>query len=647
MAHLSDAVQTSGQDLGALWGMGGALDRQQWQWEAPSRREPSPATGGTSHLPAWLSEYQAVPGDDVSEISIPEVSIVADREGLLTSIENDLRTFRESLKASSTNQVQDLCDSFNQRFKQDAVLGLISERVLSESLQGVSEAIREATVEKLLAASRCLSFYKATWEGIMACKVLRPVDLGSDFLERFLLRLGELPSTPAVQALAVDIICAVSQDQIARMQDGISTVLKAWISSWNNLGIDHGHVGIEATTPDHLHHTMLNTQLLEKSMARFAKLSGQLRTSKAYRILHASTSQLIRAFSDFKGSIRTLRNLRYSWLSVVANMPSVDETVLWDIGSRISSSPFSSENSGHHNKRISHLSLHEVCNLSLDFWTSHGQIKGAESVRATYMSSLQKSGRSDIAWHLIQALRQCNERWWKNAQFLFRFLQRVGKQQAVYHVFRNMIAENLIPASFIGREIYEMSRIDPRCALSMYRLYDRFEHDKTRLLPEWFPDLVIAMIRSPDFAPAEVWNILRVPLSSPYRTNVSCKPLHPARVRLVRRMAVEFAAADCRTPRLALRNVMRCMLYLRRHGVPVSPELTRALTEAGITRSLLHERWIGRRKAEWILDIVRRVEGSEVSATMDGTLQMWLARRITEQQRVQREANPLRVGPID
>jgi hypothetical protein len=88
------------------------------------------------------------------------------------------------------------------------------------------------------------------------------------------------------------------------------------------------------------------------------------------------------------------------------------------------------------------------------------------------------------------------------------------------------------------------------------------------------------------------------------------------------------------------------MLYLRRHGIPVSSDLSRALTDAGITRSLLSEHWIGRRKAEWILDIVGRVEGLEVSAKTGQVLQLWLAQRIAQQQKEQREANPLRIGVI-
>ena len=649
IANLSEAVQIPGQDFGALWGMSGAFERQQWKWEAPSRRQPLPATGGTPHLPAWLTEYQPVPADDLPETFRPEGSISADRERPSTSIEDNLRTFGESLKASSTDRLQTLCNSFNHSFRQNLLLGLVSEDIIYTSLQYVTEAIREVTTDKLLAASRCLSFYTTVWNGITACKVLRPVDLGSNLLDKFLVLLGELPCTTAIQSLAIDVTQAASQDQIARMEDGISTVIRSWLSSWTSIEIDNGRAGLDATSLHELYRTMPVTQPLKESVTTLAKFLGQLPQTMVRNTLYASTEHLIStSFANFKGPLRTIKTLRFSWLSVVANMPGVDENLLIGIWSRMDFSHVSSKNSGDYTPSIPRLSLHESCNLLLDFWISHGQVKAAESVRARFMASVQKSRQTDSVGHLLQAVDQYHEHWWNKAECLFRFLRRLGKPQAVYRTLRNLLAQNLNPpASLVAREIQEMSYIDPRCAFNIYKLYRKVQQDKTRLLLDWCPELVIAMIRSPDFDTAEIWGALRVPLYNSHRTKLPCKPLHPARVRLVHKMAAEFARADCRSPRFALRNVMQCMLYLRRHGVPVSADLSRALTNAGITRSLLNERWVGREKADWILDIVQKVEGCEVAAKMEQVLQYWHTERISKQQRLQREANPLRVGPID
>jgi HPt (histidine-containing phosphotransfer) domain-containing protein len=647
IAHLSEAFNTTGQDFGLLWGLTGASDRQQWEWEAPSRRQPLPAIDGTPHLPAWLSDYEPISVDDLRDTSEVEESIL-DREGLSKISENDLRTFKEALKASSTQRIQDLCDTFNQSFKQKLILGLVSREMLIESLQNVTEAIRQVTDDKLLADLYCLLFYKATWHGMTGCKVLWPADFGADLLNKLLVLLGELHCAPAVQDLAIDVICTASQDHLTHMEDGVLKVAKAWLSSWSSVGIDCELANMELTPSHHLEPVMPKRQSLKESAANLVKFLGQLQSNITPPILHASTDHLISIFANLNRSFEILRTLRYSWLSVIANMPRVGETLLLEIWSRMDFSPASSKNSGHYAPNIRPLRLRESCNLLLDFWISHGQIKEAGNLRATYLEIAQKSGHSDSAGSLLQALNQCKERWWSKAECLFRILRGQGKPKAVYGVFRGLLAQNLIPAAYsVGREIYYMSRIDPRLALEMYKLYNRVEHDKTRFLLDWCPNLVIAMIRSPDFAPAEIWSVLRVPVLDPKRRSMSCKPLHPARIRLIHRMALEFAAADCRSPRLALRNVVQCMLYLRRHGVPVSTDLSRALTEAGIARSILDQRCIGRRKAEWIIEIVRQVEGCEVSTKMDQILQTWLTKRIAEQKRLNREGNPLGIGPID
>lgn len=647
IANLSEAVQTPGHDFGAIWGMTGALEGQQWQWEAPSRRQSLPATGDKPLLPAWLSEYQPVPADDLPETSRPKGYILADRGGPFTSIEDNLRMFAESLKASSTDRLQTLCDSFNHNFRQDLALGLVSEDIICTSLQYVTKAIRETTTDNSLAASCCLSFYMTAWDGITACRVLRPVDLGGNLLGKFLVLLGDLPCTTAIQALAIDIMQAASQDQIVRMEEGISTVVRAWLSSWTSLNIENGRM--DATILHEMHHSVPITQPLKESVRTLSKFLGQLPRTMVQNTLYAATNHLVStSFANFKGPLRTIRTLRYSWLSAVANMPRVNENLLISIWSRMDFSDVSSKMSGDYTPSIHRLSLHESCNLLLDFWINHGQIKAAEKVRALYMASVQKSGQSNSAGHLLQAVDQYREHWRNKAECLFRFLRRLGKPQAVYHTFRSLLAQNLIlPASLVAREIEEMSFIDARCALNIYKVYNKVPQGKGRLLLDWCPGLVVTMIKSPDFDPAEIWGALGIRLAHAHRQKLPCKPLHPARIRLVHNMALAFAGADCRSPRLALRNVVQCIWYLRRHGAPVSADLSRALTKAGITRSLLNERRVGREKAAWILDLVGKVERGDVTAKMDQILQHLRMERIAKQQRLYREGNPLRVGPID
>lgn len=710
MANLSEAVQRPVQDFGALWGIGGALDRPQWQWEAPSRWKRSRTNGRVPQLPTWIRDYEPMPLDDSPQLSKSELFLPMNRGIVLKSIEDEVRTFRESLKTSPVNRVQTLCDSFNDSFRQNLALGLVSEDVLCTSLQQVTEDIQALTTDDMLTASRCQLFYMATWEGIKACTVLRPVDLGSGALKRLLLMVGQLPSTQAVQILAVDIIQTACPDQLAEMEDGILSIVKGWLWGWTKLEVFNSQTNTGATA----YQEADNAAHLKESVTMLAKSLSRLPQTITSSILYACTDHLVfTCFAKFRGPIRTIRSLRYSWVSVVANMPCVDENLLLDIWSRMDFSHISSVNRGSYAPSIPPLALHESCNLLLDFWISHGQIKAVDSVRATYEVSIQESGRSDSAGYLLKALKQHDLSYYMKARCLFRFLRRLEKPKAVYSTFRSIRALNMqLPAWFVAKEIGYMSRRYPRYALNIYRIYKDIRLNGMPILLYRCSDLFITMIKRPEFHTGDIWAAFGVPIIDAFdsrrdpriirqrglsagtvpkvkkvatpalpeirskdshsersvvnsgRSSIGAEsdssedpqskqlprkpsPLPRAKVKLVNEMAQAFAQAEFRSPRVALRNVLYCALYLRRHREPLSPELTRALTLAGITRDLLDDNWIGRRKALWILDMVKRVEGDGVAARMEKIVYSWRAEEMARQQRLRREANPLRVGQID
>jgi hypothetical protein len=629
-----------------------------------------------------------------------------------TSVEDELREFRESLKSSSTTHVQTLSDSFNNSFRQNLALGLVPEDLLCKILRQVTETLEKSTTDEMLVAACCGSFYQATWDGIKACKVQRPVDLGSDALNRMLLLLGHFPSTQAVQNLAIDIIRTASPDQVAQMEDGILSVVKGWLWGWTTLGVINGRINTGTTT----HDDFGDSVHLKESVKVLAKSLGGLPQIMAPSILYACTDHLVfTCFANFRGPMKTIRNLRYSWLSVVANMPCVDEKLLIAIWSRMDVPRVSSDNSKSYSPSIPPLTLHESCNLLLDFWISQGQIKAVKNVRAMYEASIQASGRSESAGYLLQALKKHDEPYCMKARCLFRFLRHLEKPKAVYSTFRSIRALNMqLPARFVAKEIGYMSRRYPRYALNIYRIYNDIRCNGTPILLYRCTDLFVSMIKSPEFNPGDIWAAFGVPIhkfdprrdhriirrrgpgaedipekqvvasvlaeirpnesgnerslvnlvrlhdrpseskvSNPSRSSTGgeavasedppserlhCmpRPLPRAKVELVNKMALAFAQAGCRSPRVALRNVFYCVLYLRRHREPLSPELTRALTLAGITRDLLNKNWVGRRKALWILDMVNKVEGDMVGSMVAELVYNWRGEHIAQQQRLRR-----------
>jgi hypothetical protein len=154
------------------------------------------------------------------------------------------------------------------------------------------------------------------------------------------------------------------------------------------------------------------------------------------------------------------------------------------------------------------------------------------------------------------------------------------------------------------------------------------------------------MIKDSTIHPEELWSVLGTPFLNRRYEAMSRKILPRARVDLIHKMATTFAETECRSRRVALRNVMRCIKYLRSHGEPWSPELTRALCNVGVIKDLVEDQWVGTAKLAWILNLVEEVEGKEVALVIDKAVHCWRQEHILDRERRQ-GSRSLRRGPID
>jgi hypothetical protein len=445
----------------------------------------------------------------------------------------------------------------------------------------------------------------------------------------------------------MDIIHNLTPDQLQEMEAGLLSLVKAWVSSWISLG--NSVIGISAQQEDSLEGWDNGDRpgmKLKESIARLASSLGRLPLELALKIVYSSTDHVIQSiFSKFVGPIRTLRVLRYSWVSMVANMPCADEDLLLRIWYTMDFLPTTTRD---YAPKIPRLTLREGCRVMLDHWISHGQIKAPENVRATFKAATHVTDGTSNARLLLHAVDQHKELCWSKVKSLFRFLRKLEKPQAVYDIFRALRGSDIkLPASLVALEIQEMSLIDPRCALNMYKLFPTLRYKNKPLRLDGCPGLIMAMINDSTFKTGDIWRALRVPLYNPRKLTTSSKCLCQTRIHLVHKMALEFAQAQCRTPRVALRNVMQCVMYLRRHNVALSPELTRAISYAGITRDLVKEHWVGTKKALWILDLVKRVEGEEVAKEIDMTVYCWRNQHIEASNRPRRFSSPVGIRPKD
>jgi len=362
-------------------------------------------------------------------------------------------------------------------------------------------------------------------------------------------------------------------------------------------------------------------------------------------IIQRSTTKIMERFLSGNVRIRSLRTIRYWWLRAVASNPCVTEDLLIDVCSKLNiSAPSMKKNMG--TKKSIPLSLYESCQILLSFWASRGELSQEHSVRREfeYRAHLGASA-SKAGLCLLSALDSHKELCWTKAQSLFEFLRCLGRPHMVYKVIHTLIGSNVkLPASLVAKEI---NLHDPHVALLIYRLYPKVRHRNEPLLLDGCEALVIKMINDSNVPPAIIWGSLGVPLYHPGKLRCSNRTLPRARVDLVHKMALAFATSSSRSGRVALRNVMQCAMYLHKHNVPLSADLTRALCYVGITREMIQNHWIGTEKLVWLLDLIETVEGKDVAEDVDRAVYRWHQKLSTQSRRLEREANPLRLGPID
>ncbi|OBT89183.1 hypothetical protein VE02_01700 [Pseudogymnoascus sp. 03VT05] len=203
-----EAVRPPVHDFAALWGFRGAKENNIWQWEAPHK---PPERTGTDQLPSWLIDL------DQSTADNPDQNLLESNDGLApvlrSNVADDLEWFRDRIRAKTTSiDFSDICGTFCQMFKQNLSLGQVSAAVLAGSLREVPRLIRDNTVSKDIGHALCISFYQATWGGIMACKVLRPAEIEPEVLRLLLTNLPRLPVHMSA-ALISDILRSITDKQ--------------------------------------------------------------------------------------------------------------------------------------------------------------------------------------------------------------------------------------------------------------------------------------------------------------------------------------------------------------------------------------------------------------------------------------------------
>ena len=675
IAHLSEAFPTTPHAPTSLWGSLGDIDRAQWQWQAPTR--PPNKTESAFALPSWLSQWDTSPKGASSELlDIKESPPVAFQ--YITPADDILRSFRSTLQNVLLDDISGTCDEFTQRFKQSLALGLVSDETLNSALQLFTVDIRRVAPNLDFAESQCLTFYRAIWEGIMACKVVRPIDFSAHIMNRLLSLLAQLPLTKEAKTLARSVLHSTSTTQLRDMIPGINMLINTWSQTWL-LDIDaidctplltlaeksvqvvatriiKAHkliVALEEGPDSEERFAMTQKALHGAQMAIFEAIEATIKVDSLLLPFKSSVECLAEALSNVPGELLSsivsscsdqiaaicdsmegsTRAFRFYWLSLIARMPKADHRALLGCWRKLEIFR-------------GRLTDCQTSDLVLNHWISQGYVENACFVRNRFEA--WGSRHQDFITLLLTPDKQRQGRQ-TNPEPLFSMLRRLGRYEMVCDILSRMLDLGMkVSVDVLVQTLDTTSSYSPRLALSLYKRYLPAQFGYQQLPVDQCPNFVTAMIKDATISPRVIWATLKIPLYEelPPRP-VSSKILTPSMVNLIHSMATEFARSEGRSRRVLLRNVMQCLHHLRIHRAPIRSELTRAIAHVGITKEVVREQWIGQERLRWALGLITWVEGQDVADAIDRTVYHW-RRHLTENRRHRRrEENVLHVGPID
>lgn len=627
------------QDFAALWGMGTSKESNRWQWEAPSL---SPSKDTTDSIPFWLTEHdrKAVGGpisrqeDDKPELHIAPQSNAGD----------DLKRFRDLMRSGiAADSVLEVCGSFCQRFKQSLSLGQVSTDIIASSIREVPSDIRNNAANKDLEDAACMSFYHAIWEGILACRVLQPAELGLDVLRLLLTRLPRLP-VHLSGMLLTDILNSITDCQKRGLKQEICAIGTSCFASFTKV-FDSQNLSTSSQYgcpryPSSRNEAALDVKVMENLVQALVESVGVYSSEKANKHVRdlacASTAYVAKViFSNYTGPLRELKEMRKAWLEFISRIPYGSEKLLVEACMILEAED---HNSGL--KIVPQLSVHGLCDVLLEHWANKTPGTSMLNAHTTFKAAILKQGSADDSIvHLCRALEQHSIPWHKEVRCLLQILRRLrGVTASSYFCLRRLEdAQIYLDATILADELAALSSNNIGHARDLFDRYSKGRPPTYSLALECFPDLVVAMINS-SCNPDEIWQALGG------RKIWKEERINKARIRLVKRMALEFSQAKFISTRVAFRNVVRCYRYLSYHGVPISSDIARILTYIGIERNILEKGSISRGRLHWALGIIARVEGVGIARRMETAV---ISAQDREKNLRTRDQNPLKLGPID
>jgi len=676
-------------DSGALMGMGRDFAEKDLKWEPPKQlsQDPEPPS---SRLPSWLEDFDVSASNDVPlRLLQPDGRTFAEKvNSERPSLESELKTsnsieeIRRALfhhnatttltKAHSALGFVRLLDSGSSmavllEYLEDKKLnnpaarnlaaltalrgpekdraeirlldswierqiahGFLSEHDIQSLIHGLSLSIRQWNTPGR-PRLRAWSTYKSIWAGIQASDSNAISKLGAETVRQLLDVASRSPERNEGQGIGMKIL---------KMRQHLTNLLP---------NISHFAVQLSEAPSSRLPDGKIGSKE-EWAFSWFYLLLAQIPPKDASAIIANLSGKLTRRFSNGE---RNSDVWAQEWFGVLT--PAVFQTARndsewtekwWHIDRELASST----RSGSVKTLASYLQLFEDKEryvFLLRYWVPPRWPRG-ENVKIFIFSEASADTASwsefirkielepffpgiDRDTMLLEIVKQLHKTYFVVLRTvlpdLLHLLRFLGQPSAILRVARYLREHNI----HLEYTIWA-AEVNAHVKTNLPLAYELFKLD-TRLRLENCPGLAEAIITDPSLETIDIFQLLkrqpRTIGSVPHTTHPEqLLSITPERVSLLHKMALAFADAPHLNPRQAYRKVTRIAQYFRDRPDLLRPDMSNALATAGILRYLEAGMWVSTVRFNYVMGMVRGLEGEAIAQELDRVVFEWRSQNI-------------------
>ncbi|KAI9848014.1 MAG: hypothetical protein M1838_000660 [Thelocarpon superellum] len=503
-------------------------------------------------------------------------------------------------------------------------LGLASDAEIRAMLAQVPHITAHVYPSREERGEAVKSFLHLIYDSINSCAVLKIASLQGSTLDALLTRVAQLPLPTEAHDLARSILASATTSQLEHMSDAASTFFsRSLLYTATVAGADR--------SPTRLIPVPTMAETLGRfppphALALISSVTGKLRARQRSNSKNPAAAAMTRAWVATvleygeRSNVELVTRPEWHRTECLLPKPLRLEGVLPHLG-RLPPQRVAKFVMDHSVRR----ELIRCSRLNAQQPHVYQSVLG----RLKELSQEDESAEGDNACaNIVLALRHAQQPYVKTLEYIYRTLRALSLFPEIVHTTKILTQQGIqIPSAVLQQEMHLLNDLSPPTALQLFIHRQRAYPSNTSL--EACRSLISSWINDPRVHPQVPYQIL-LNSSNPHTSFESQPPnlrpaprLDPSRLDLVERMAVAFAYATHLRPRVAYRYAHRCSRYVVAHRTRLTAPLTRALTHAGITRSLQQGDWVPTTRLQYILHQVRTIEGAPAAADLDELVLHW------------------------